>query len=239
MSRVKKVPSLSVFFPCFNEEGNVVQLIEQFAAVLPQVAHKYEVIVIDDGSTDGTLKRVKEQKKKYSFLRVVSHSKNKGYGASLRSGFAAAKYEWTFFTDGDLQFDVKQLKEFIDWTPDYNVIIGYRLRRAEGSLRALNARLFKVYIDLLFRLHVTDIDCAFKLIRTDILQSLQLLSTGAFTSSELLYRLKKNGEEFKQLPVQHFNRTFGKPTGNSPKVILKAGIEAFSLYVQMKFHHSI
>jgi len=229
-----KLPSLTAFFPCYNEEENVELMIKTFLQILPQLAEKYEVLIINDGSTDRTAQKIDHLKKKYSHVSTVHHSRNLGYGASLRSGFKAAKYEWTFFTDGDMQFDVSQLAEFIQYTDKYDVIIGYRRRRAEGGMRALNAKLFKLYIDFLFRLHVKDIDCAFKLMRSKVIKELPLQSTGAFTSAEFLYRLKKAGYTFKQLPVDHFARQFGKPTGNNPKVVVKAALEAFRLYLHMK-----
>ncbi len=230
-----KVSSITAFFPCYNEEQNVQSMVEAFYQVLPKIAKKFEIIIINDGSSDGTLRVTKKLCKLYPELRFITHKRNKGYGASLRSGFVAARYDWTFFTDGDLQFDVDQLKSFLPHTKKSEVIIGYRENRAEGQLRAFNAKLFKRYIDLLFRLHVKDIDCAFKLIKTKVLQEIPLTSTGAFTSAELLYRLKKSGYRFKQLPVRHYLRQFGKPTGNHPLVIVKAGWEALQLYLMMKF----
>ncbi len=229
-----KLSSLTAFFPCYNEEANVKRMVTAFEKVLPQLAKKYEIIIINDGSSDKTGKIADRLSKQNPKVRVIHHPTNKGYGASLRSGFQHAKYDWIFFTDGDMQFDIAQLADFIPHTKNYDVIIGYRKRRADGSVRALNARLFKLYIDLLFRLHVKDIDCAFKLLKTTVVQPLPLQSTGAFTSSEMLYRLKKQGYKFQQLAVDHFPRKFGTPTGNHPKVVVKAGIEAFHVYLHAK-----
>jgi glycosyltransferase involved in cell wall biosynthesis len=233
--KTTRLSSLSVFFPCFNEEQNVKPLVQSLQKILPKVARQYEIIIVDDGSHDRTHKIARSLAQEDKKISVIHHPTNYGYGASLRSGFAAAKYDWTFFTDGDQQFNVEQLEKFIPFTDSYDVIIGYRTKRAEGFFRAFNARMFKLYIDLLFRLGVKDIDCAFKLLRTDVVQSLPLTSTGAFTSAECLYRLKKKGVKFKQIPVDHFPRQFGKPTGNHPRVIIKAGLEALRLYLDMKF----
>lgn len=229
-----KLRSLTVFFPCYNEEANVKRMVEHFEEVLPRFAKKFEILIIDDGSTDKTGKIAKKLSKTHEAVRLIQHPKNKGYGASLRTGIAEAQYDWVFFTDGDMQFDVAQLEDFIPFTKEYQVIIGYRMTRADGNFRAMNARIFKLYIDLLFRLHVKDIDCAFKLFKRTKVQSLHLQSTGAFTSAEMLYRLKKLGEKFHQLPVSHYPRQFGTPTGNHPKVIIKAGIEAFRVYFHTK-----
>jgi glycosyltransferase involved in cell wall biosynthesis len=168
-------------------------------------------------------------------LRLVSHKDNLGYGASLRTGFNACRYDWIFYTDGDAQFDMTELTKFIPYTQEYEVILGYRQNRAEGWSRVLNAKLFKLYIDVLFRVGVKDIDCAFKLMRADLIQNLDLFSTGAFICAEYLYKLKKQGVRFKQLPVKHLPRRYGQPTGARPDVIIKALLDAMRLYLKMKF----
>ncbi len=233
---VKKLASLSVFFPCYNEERNVPVMIKKTAAFLPEIAEKYEIIIVNDGSTDGTAQTVKDLKNTYPEVKLVSHDTNLGYGASLRTGFNTAQYEWIFYTDGDAQFDITELKKFVPYTGQYQIILGYRQNRADGWPRAVNARLFKFYIDVLFRLGVRDIDCAFKLMKADLVQSLALFSDGAFISSEYLYKLKKQGVQFKQLPVKHFPRRHGEPTGARPDVIFKALVDAMRLYLKMKFN---
>jgi glycosyltransferase involved in cell wall biosynthesis len=227
--------SLSVFLPLYNEDQNLQPMVTSFMEVLPKLAQDFEIILVNDGSRDQTGPVADALAKTNPHLRVIHHPKNLGYGASLRSGFAAAKYTWTFFTDGDGQFDVSELLHFIPYTDQFNVIIGYRKKRVEGGMRVVNARLYKIYIDLLFRLHVIDIDCAFKLIKTKYIHQIDFLSTGATINAELLYRLKKMHQPFKQLPVTHRRRLHGSPTGNNPRVILRAGLESIKLYLAMKF----
>lgn len=210
-------------------------MVKQAAQFLPTVAEKFEIIVVNDGSTDQTAAVTKNLQKQYPQLRLVSHEENLGYGASLRTGFEASRYDWIFYTDGDAQFDMTELAKFIPYTQEYEVILGYRQNRAEGWSRILNAKLFKLYIDLLFRVGVKDIDCAFKLIRADLIQGLDLFSSGAFISAEYLYKLKKQGVQFKQLPVKHLPRQHGQPTGARPDVIIKALLDAMRLYLKMKF----
>lgn len=230
-----KLASLSVFFPCYNEEKNVPIMVEQAARFLPTIAEKFEIIVVNDGSTDQTAAVTQNLQKQYPQLRLVSHKENLGYGASLRTGFKASRYDWIFYTDGDAQFDMTELTKFIPYTQEYEVILGYRQNRAEGWPRVLNAKLFKLYIDVLFRVGVKDIDCAFKLMRADLIQNLDLFSTGAFICAEYLYKLKKQGIKFKQLPVKHLPRRHGQPTGARPDVIIKALLDAMRLYLKMKF----
>lgn len=232
---MSKLSSLSVFFPCYNEEQNVPLFVEESAKVLPEVAKKFEVIIVNDGSSDDTLAVAEKMKRKYPFVRVVNHKKNQGYGMSLRSGFEAAQYDWVFFTDGDLQFSLDQLKEFLPYTLKSEAIIGYRKKRAEGTLRTTNANVYKAFVDILFRLNVKDIDCAFKLFSKRALSLITLESEGAFISAELLYKLKKKKVKFTQVPVDHYLRRYGSPTGNNIKVILRACKESLRLYLHMKF----
>lgn len=232
---MKKLNSLSIFFPVYNEEKNIPLFIDEALKVLPLVSKKFEIIVVNDGSLDQSKQVSKDLAKKDSRIKLINHPRNLGYGAALKSGFKASQYEWIFFTDGDLQFNLLQLQKFIPYTSDYDLIIGFRKKRAEGRLRSFNASLFRLYIDLLFRLHVKDIDCAFKLFKAEQVKAVTLISNGAFTSSELLYKLKKKKVKFKQIAVNHKARKFGRPTGNDPKVIVKAAWEALRLYLQIKF----
>lgn len=226
--------SLSVFLPCFNEAPNLRPLVNQLIETLPSLSKTYEIIIINDGSTDDTLKIAYKLVAQYPQVQVHSHSRNRGYGAAIQTGIKVSRYDWIFFTDGDGQFNVKELKLFLPHTKKFSAVIGYRTNRAEGSLRAFNARLFKLFVDLLFRVHVKDIDCAFKLFKADLIKSLPLQSQGAMISTEILYRLKKQKVTFKQIPVTHLPRRYGRPTGNNFNVILKAGIEAVKLYLDIK-----
>lgn len=231
---MKKLSSLSVFFPVYNEEENLPHLLEQAERHIPQFADEYELIVVNDGSVDNTRQIAQDLAERNPHIRVVSHPNNLGYGAALRTGFSEAKHDWIFFTDGDLQFDLAELESFLPFTDEYPAIIGYRTTRAEGFARARNAYLFKLFVNLLFRVHVRDIDCAFKLFNREVVAPLKLESSGAFISSELLYKLKKNHVKIKELPVTHYPRLRGNPTGANFKVVVKAGIEAISLYLSIK-----
>lgn len=222
--------------PCFNEEKNIEIAVNNAYRILPKIAKKWELIVVNDGSTDLSLKIVNKLIKKNKNIKIINHQKNLGYGAALKSGFKKAKYDWIFFTDSDLQFNVEQLYEFMKYIDKFSIIIGFRKKRAEGFRRSLSANLYKIFIDCLFRIHVKDIDCAFKLLKAKEIKSLNLLANGAMVSAEMLYLFKKKGLIFKQIPVDHKLRLFGKPTGNNLKVIIRAIKEALSLYIKIKFN---
>ncbi|HEX7017931.1 MAG TPA: glycosyltransferase family 2 protein [Patescibacteria group bacterium] len=230
---MKKLSSLSVFLPCYNEAKNIPHLVKDLTTVLPQITKKFEVIVVNDGSHDHTIGTTHRLQKKYPFLRLVSHEKNMGYGAAVHSGLMAATYDWVFLTDGDGQFDVRELIDFLPWTTKYNAVIGYRKNRAEGWKRHFNAQLFKLYIQLLFRIKVKDIDCAFKLLKKEKIPLTKLKSRGAMISTELLYYLRKRKVALKELPVSHYPRKFGVPTGNHPRVIVKALRESLQLRIRL------
>jgi len=232
---MKKLKSLSVFFPVYNEEANLEILVEQALRIIPSLASRYELLIINDGSTDDSLKIANKLASKYEQVRVFSHETNKGYGEVLKTGIKNSQYEWIFWTDSDLQFDLSELANFVKETDNYKIILGYRKKRAEGFRRHLNASLFGIYIDLLFRIHVKDIDCAFKLIQADLLKNLELTSGSAFTSAEILYRLKKKKLKFKEIAVNHYPRIYGQATGANLKVIIKACYEALRTYLQIKF----
>ncbi len=232
---MKKLKSLSVFFPVYNEEANLEILIKQAVRIIPTLASRYELLIINDGSTDDSLKIAKNLRREYRQVKIFSHKYNRGYGEVLKTGIKNSQYEWIFWTDSDLQFDLAELANFVKETNKSQAIIGYRKKRSEGLRRHLNTSIFKYYIDLLFRLHVKDIDCAFKLLKASILKNLRLTSGSAFTSAEILYRLKKRGVKFKEIAVNHYPRLYGQATGAKFKVIIKACYEALTTYLNIKF----
>lgn len=232
---MKKLKSLSIFFPVFNEEANLEVLLNQALRIIPELAKQYELLIINDGSTDDSLKIAQKMAKKHPEVRVISHPNNLGYGEVLKTGIKQSQCEWIFWTDSDLQFDLAELANFIKESQKHQAIIGYRKKRVEGIFRHFNANLFKLYIDLLFRIQVKDIDCAFKLFRADLLKKLKLSSGSAFTSAEILYLLKKKGVKFKEIPVTHYPRLYGQATGANLGVIAKACLEALTTYLKIKF----
>lgn len=232
---VQKLKSLSVFFPVFNEEANLDILLRQALQVLPSLARRFELLVINDGSQDQSAAVALRLAAKHPQIKLVNHPSNLGYGEALKSGIKHSQYEWIFWTDSDLQFDLIELSYFVSSAQTGNLVtIGYRKKRSEGFWRQLNANLFKLYIDLLFRLHVRDIDCAFKLIRADLLKNMKLNSGSAFTSAEILYRLKKRRVRFTEIGVTHHPRLYGQPTGAKLSVIVKACYEALITYLNIK-----
>ncbi len=223
--------SLSIFFPAYNEAAVLPGVIERAVATLERLGPKdYELIIVNDGSSDDTVHVAEELAVRFPKVRLVSHPANRGYGAALITGFQSATKEWVVFTDGDGQFRLDDLERF--WAPSeqYDVVLGYRRSRRDHLGRMLNARLWSWAVWLILGVKVQDLDCGFKLFRTSSVRSLgELTSTGAVISAELLIRLKRSGASFAEVPVEHYLRDGGQPTGARLSVILRAFRELVAL----------
>jgi glycosyltransferase involved in cell wall biosynthesis len=233
----ERLAELSYFFPAHDEEANVEGLVEEALITLPALADRFEIIIVNDGSRDGTAQiadRLAEANP--DVVRAVHHPTNLGYGAALRSGFRASRYDVIGFTDGDRQFRVADLGRLIDrlGEPDRpDVIAGYRIRRADPPIRTLYARLYRLANRIFFRVRVRDIDCACKLIRREALRSVRVESGGAFFSAEVLIKLQALGRRIVEVGVPHYPRTAGSPTGARPSVIWRAVKDFWSLRLRM------
>lgn len=228
-----KLKDLSVFFPAYNEQDNIVKTVENALGVVPSLARDFEILVINDGSSDQTVERLKESGV-LNKVRIITHEVNKGYGAALKTGFANSKYGYVFFTDGDGQFDISELEKLVSLIQGCDIAIGYRIKRKDPLFRIINAKAYNLLIRILFGLNVRDIDCAFKLIKKESLDSLVLESNGAFISAELLIRARKKGFVIKECGVKHFEREKGKATGNNPGVVIRAFADLFRLWEKLR-----
>lgn len=239
-TRAQRLAELTYFFPAHNEAANVRGLVEEALGALPELAERFEIIIVDDGSRDETPAIADELAAAHPEVRAVHHPTNLGYGAALRSGFAAASLGYLAFTDGDRQFRVADLGRLIDRmlepidrvrTPD--VVAGYRIKRADPPVRTLYARLYRLANRIFFGLRVRDIDCACKLFRREALEGINVESGGAFFSAELLIKLGAAGRRIVEVGVPHYPRTAGSPTGAKPQVILRAVRDFWSLRLRL------
>lgn len=235
MSVPTRVPALSYFFPAHNEEGNLRGLVEEALTTLPALAETFEVIIVDDGSSDATPALADELAAADSRVRVVHHERNRGYGAALRSGFGSARHDLIAFTDGDRQFRVADLGRLISrfQADGPDVVVGFRIRRADPLVRTLYARAYRLANRIFFGLRVTDVDCACKLFRRDALAGIGVESEGAFFSAELLIKLRASGRQVVEVGVPHYPRTVGSPTGARPAVVLRAMRDFWLLRIRM------
>jgi glycosyltransferase involved in cell wall biosynthesis len=235
-----RLPELTYFFPAHNEAANVGGLVEEALAVLPSLAERFEIIIVDDGSRDETPAIADELAAAHPEVRAVHHPTNLGYGAALRSGFAAAGLAYLAFTDGDRQFKVADLGFLIDRMlepageaegPD--VVAGFRIRRADPLVRTVYARLYRLANRIFFGLRVRDIDCACKLFRREALEGISVESGGAFFSAELLIKLEARGRRIVEVGVPHYPRTAGSPTGAKPSVVARAIRDFWALRLRL------
>jgi glycosyltransferase involved in cell wall biosynthesis len=230
---MRKLPSLTAFFPCHNEAGAVESVANSALAVLPRVAEQYELIIVDDGSRDRTGEIADRIAAGDERVRAVHHETNRGYGRALRAGFRAARHEYVFFTDGDGQFDPGELVELVRRVDEADMVIGYRIERADPPHRLLFARWWGLLLRVLLGLNVRDVNCAFKLIPRAVLDSVELESEGALISAELLCKAAGQGYTHVEIGVRHHpQETPG--TGGSPGVILKAFAELLRLWPRMR-----
>ena len=226
--------ALSVFFPCYNEELNLESLVLEAIRVLNNSVEKYEILIINDGSSDKTGPVADRLSKENEHVRVIHHKKNRGYGAALISGFSNSVYEWVFFTDGDRQFFMSEIQILLNEINGHDLIIGYRKARRDPWHRILYGHAWTRLVRLLFGLKVRDINCAFKLIKKRALDGVTLHSSGAVINTEFLAKTKLSGARMKQVGVSHRPRMFGRQSGGSPKVILNAYIELFKLRKELE-----
>jgi glycosyltransferase involved in cell wall biosynthesis len=221
--------SISVFFPCYNEQENIAKTVENALAVLERLNTDFEVIIIDDGSADSTGRIADEISRRHSTVKVVHHPANLGYGAALQSGFRAATKELVFYTDGDGQFDISEMPPLLPLMGQYDIVSCYRLNRRDNFIRKINGWCWTKLVCRLFHMKIRDIDCAFKLYRREIFDNIQLTSSGALIDTEILARASRCGYRITQKGVHHYPRTAGSQTGSKLKVIIRAFKELFRL----------
>ena len=219
-----RLPELSYFFPAHNEAANLRGLVEEALATLPALADKFEIIVVNDGSRDETRAIADELAAAHPEVRAVHHQTNLGYGAALRSGFAASRFDHLAFTDGDRQFKVADLGRLIEriQSGGADAVVGYRIRRADPLVRTVYAKLYRLANRIFFGLRVRDVDCACKLFTRASLEGVNVESGGAFFSAELLIKLRALGRRIAEVGVPHYPRTAGSPTGAKPSVVFRA-----------------
>ena len=238
-SKPARVAELSFFFPAHNEEANLEALVDEALQTLPALADSFEIIAVDDGSRDRTPAIADELAAKHDGLvRVVHHPVNLGYGAALRSGFQAARFNLVAFIDGDRQFkvaDVGRLTERMAAADAPDVVLGYRLKRADPPIRRWYARIYRLSNRIFFGVRVRDIDCACKLFKREALTPIRVASGGAFFTAELLIKLRYEGRKLAEVGVPHYARMAGSPTGAKPSVVLRAVRDFWSLRLRLWF----
>jgi glycosyltransferase involved in cell wall biosynthesis len=227
------VSGISAVLPAFNEAPNLERAVGAVAAALQKWAPSFEIVVVDDGSRDETPAVLDRLRTEHRTLRIVRHAENRGYGAAVRAGFHAARLPWVFLIDADNQFDPEDVRLLLEHAGNADIVAGYRRQRRDPVLRRLNAWAFFTLARALLGPLARDVNCAFKLIRRDLLQRMTLHADGALINTEVLVLARRLQARIVEVPVQHFPRTAGKPTGSNPRVILRAFAELFDFRAEV------
>lgn len=214
--------SLSVVLPAYNEEENVESAVEQVCAVAQQLGMDYEIILVNDGSADRTGEIARELMQRIPNFRLVEHYPNRGYGGSLKAGFAAAAKDLIAFVPADKQFVFGEIDRLLEGLSEADIVSGYRVNRQDTFIRKLNGFGWNTLVRLLFGYLCRDIDCGFKLFRREVLGHVTLVSDGAMIDTEFLAGARARGFRIAEVPVTHLPRMAGEPTGANLKVIAKA-----------------
>ena len=205
--------SISVFFPCYNEEANVERTTQAALKMCRRVSDDFEVIIVNDGSKDGTAEIADRLAAEIPEVRAIHNNPNLGYGGALQAGFRAATKDWVFYTDGDGQFDFEEIDKLLPMLDDYDIVSAYRMDRKDSFVRKLNAFAWTSLVNVLFWLWLRDIDGAFKIFPRKLFDEIEMKSMGALIDSEVLARAKRLGYTIGQVGVHHYPRTAGEQTG--------------------------
>lgn len=205
-----RLSSVSVFFPAYNDAGTIPTMIIRALQTLPQITADYEVIVINDGSVDDTGLVLDEMVKHFPQLRVIHRAQPSGYGGVLRAGFAEARKDWIFYTDGDAQYDPRELTVLAAVITDQvDVAQGYKIKRHDPYHRILLGLAYQYFVKFIFGLSIRDVDCDFRLMRRAIFDKVQLDSTTGTITFEMVKKIQDAGFRFVEAPVHHWYRQYG------------------------------
>jgi len=201
---------ISIVFPAYNEEENIEICILVAYHILKELVRDFEIIVVNDGSTDMTKEICLGLEKRLDNFRLISKEKNEGYGYALRDGFSAARFELVFFSDADRQFDIINLKDLLEYIDAYDIVIGFRKKRQDSLKRKFLSWGYNMLVRLIFNFYVTDIDCAFKIFRKRIFDKITIESQYYFVNTEILAKARRFGFSIKEVGVSHFPRYEGE-----------------------------
>ena len=227
-------PSISVFFPAYNDAATIGALVRAALDLLPALTDDYEVIVVNDGSRDETGAVLEELAQTDARVRVVQHERNLGYGAALRSGFAHARKKLVFYTDGDGQYDVRELAALYPLLTDgVDVVNGFKVKRADSGQRKVLGGIYNRLARFLFRLPIRDVDCDFRLLRRAAVEPLRLTSSSGTICVELVRKLSVNGCRFVEVPVRHYPRRHGRSQFFTPRRVGRTAYDFLLLWLRL------
>jgi glycosyltransferase involved in cell wall biosynthesis len=231
---------ISIVLPTYNEDENLQTAVDRALEALPGLVSEFEVIVVDDGSTDGTreiaLRLIREH---HPTVRLAAHPTNRGYGAALRTGFALARFDLVFFTDSDNQFDIRDLRHFLPLVDEYDLIVGFRVYRYDPVLRSVLSWIYNRILRVLFRVRVRDVDCSFKLFRREVLEKIVVETDDFFVDAELVAKARRWNFRLLEKGVRHYPRPAGETTVHAshiPRTLKRIALMWKQIYFPSKAH---
>lgn len=227
-------PSISVFFPAYNDGGTIASMVIAALHTCAKLTTDYEVIVGNDASTDYTAEVLDDLASRYEHVRILHHPRNLGYGGNLRNGFAAATKELVFYTDGDAQYDPRELALlYPNMTPNIDIVQGYKIERNDPPFRIIIGRIYHWTVKILFGLRVRDTDCDFRLIRKSAMDRFTLRSDSGTICVELVKKLQDTGAHFTEVPVHHYHRVYGQSQFFNVRRIWRTGVQLLGLWWEL------
>lgn len=204
-------PSVSIFYPCYEDWGTMGSMILFTVQTADRLGLDYDVTIVDDGSGEHTRELLDQIAEDYPQVRILRHPKNRGYGGALRTGFASATREWIFYTDGDAQYDVRELAVLLEAIgPEVDVVQGYKITRHDPLHRKIIGRVYHYIVKTAFRLKLRDVDCDFRLIRRSVFDKISLESNSGVICAEMMMKIQRAGLRVVEVPVHHYQRAHGK-----------------------------
>jgi glycosyltransferase involved in cell wall biosynthesis len=222
---------LSVFFPAYNDGGTIASLVITALQTASRLTSDYEVIVVDDGSTDATPRILRELARVYPAVKIVTHPANRGYGGALRTGFATASKDIIFYTDGDAQYDPAEME--VLWpkmTAGVDMVNGYKISRADPLHRIIVGRIYHHTVKALFGLHISDVDCDFRMMRRSIFDRVRLEKNSGVICLEMMKKIQDAGFRIVEVPVHHYHRAHGKSQFFNFRRVARTGVDVLKLW---------
>ena len=234
MEPTKSNISLSIFFPVYNDWGTIASMAALAISTAEKITDDYEIILVNDGSTQNTVEVLSFLERHFSRLRVVHHKKNRGYGGALKTGFAEARKDYVFYTDGDAQYDVRELKKLVAaMRDDVDVVNGYKIKRHDPWYRIVIGKMYHAVTKLAFGFTIRDVDCDFRLMRRAIFDCIELEHNSGVICVEMIKKIHDAGFRFAEVPVTHFFRASGKSTFFKVGRIFRVGLDLAKLWWQL------
>ena len=227
-------PGLSVFFPVYNDGGTIASMVITADTAARRLTDDYEIIVVNDGSSDATAEVLQELTRLNLRVRIVDHPTNRGYGAALRSGFAAATKDLVFYTDGDAQYDPREMTVLWDrLTADVDMVNGFKINRSDPLHRIIIGRVYHNTVKLLFGLRLRDVDCDFRLLRRRIFERVTLEKSSGVICLEMMKKIQDAGFRVAEEPIHHYHRAYGRSQFFNVRRLVRTAVDVAKLWVAL------